>query len=85
MSDAATFTCALCGGTFEKGWSEEEELAEAAASFSPAELEDAAVLCDDCYQPFAAALPGIRAQVGQEAAAAGLSYDEFVRQEARRP
>lgn len=81
MSDAPTFTCALCGGTFKKGWSEEEAIAEAHENFSAVELEDAAVICDDCYKLFMPAVPGIRAQIDQEAAAAGLGLDEFIRQE----
>lgn len=51
------FTCAQCGGTFEKGWTDEEAAAEAQANFSATELEDTAMICDDCYGPFMAALP----------------------------
>ncbi len=80
---ADTFTCARCGNTYEKEWSDEEAAAEAAATWSPAELESQATVCDDCYQALMAAMPRLRAKVDQEAKAAGLSYDEYVRRMAR--
>ena len=82
MSD--TFTCGRCGGTFPKGWSDEEAAAEAEAIFSPAELAAIEVVCDDCFTLFMPALPRLRAEVTQEAAAAGISTDEWLRREARR-
>lgn len=46
MSD--TFKCSWCGGEFEKGWSDEEAIAEAIASgFDPAECN--VVICSECY------------------------------------
>lgn len=48
-----TFTCAACGGTFPKAWSEAEAEAEAVAVWG---VEDAmtadgmAIVCDDCYR-----------------------------------
>lgn len=45
-----TFTCAMCKGTYEKGWSDEEaeaELGETFEGFTPDECE---VVCDDCYK-----------------------------------
>jgi hypothetical protein len=48
MSD--TFTCAVCGGTFDKGWSDEEMLAE--ARLHGFDLEgDNVLVCDDCFEP----------------------------------
>ena len=45
-----TYTCAQCGETFKSEWSDEEAQAEARANFSPEELADTAVVCDDCYK-----------------------------------
>jgi len=53
MHDATdnTFTCAICGETFEKGWMDEEAAAEAEKVFG-AHLDDDAVVCDDCFKQF---------------------------------
>ena len=46
-----TFVCAACHGTFPKGWSDEEALAESVDVFGVAlPAEDQAVVCDDCYK-----------------------------------
>lgn len=48
-----TYTCAHCRGTFEKGWSDEEAVAEAKEDFGSAPdqwNENAVMVCDDCYQ-----------------------------------
>ncbi len=48
-----TFTCASCGGTHEKGWSDEEAAAEAQQNFPGIDVSDpaeAGIVCDDCYQ-----------------------------------
>ena len=79
-----TYTCGNCGGTFEKTISDEEAAAEAAGFFSPAELEATEVVCDDCWRLIEPELPRLRAGLDREAAAAGLSFDEFMRREARR-
>jgi hypothetical protein len=42
------FTCANCGGTFVKGWSDEEAADEAGRVFG-ADIPDPVVVCDDCY------------------------------------
>ncbi len=47
-----TFTCALCGGTFEKGWTDEEMMDEAEKNFGDIAFEGNTV-CDDCYRPMA--------------------------------
>ena len=46
-----SFTCARCGVTFTKGWSDEEALAEAVDLFGPGIVaDDQEVVCDDCYE-----------------------------------
>lgn len=51
VSAPETFTCAACHGTFPKGWSDEEALAESVDVFGVAlPTEDQAVICDDCYK-----------------------------------
>jgi hypothetical protein len=77
-----TYTCACCGKTRKKDWSDEEAMAEARGIFSPAELAGAETVCDDCWQDLMAALPRLRAEIERDAAAAGMSYDEFVTREA---
>jgi hypothetical protein len=44
------YTCECCGGTFEKGWSDEEMRLESVEKFPELKDEDAAVVCDDCYK-----------------------------------
>ena len=45
------FTCALCHGTFEEGWTDEEALAEYNAAFTEEErAEPREIVCDDCYK-----------------------------------
>jgi len=44
------YTCALCGGTFDKGWSEEEAEAEAKLLWGDMPEEDREVICDTCFQ-----------------------------------
>lgn len=45
------YTCENCGGVFEAGWTEEEKAAEYNKKFIEP-IEDAATICDDCYQKF---------------------------------
>jgi len=80
-----TYTCACCHQTFKKGWTDEEAAAEARELHSPAELEAVEVVCDPCFRTIMAELPRIRAELDQEAAAMGVSYEEFMRREARKP
>lgn len=48
-----TFTCAECGGTFNKARTDDEARAEAAVhGFDPA---DCVIVCDDCFQKLMAA------------------------------
>lgn len=46
MSD--TFTCEVCGETYEKGWTDEEAIAEQLEVFGTTS-EDDGVACEDCY------------------------------------
>jgi hypothetical protein len=51
-----TFTCANCGGTFDKAWSDEESDAEAERLFGVKDAHsklgdgDMAIVCDDCWK-----------------------------------
>lgn len=45
------FKCAMCGGVFEKGWTDEEATAEAVSIFGE-HREDDAIVCDDCWNEF---------------------------------
>ena len=49
------FRCERCGRAFPKAWTDEEAAAEAKAVWGavPA-AEEAATICDDCYQEFIA-------------------------------
>lgn len=44
------FTCARCGKTYPKAWSEEEAMAELAELFPGVAVEECAVVCDDCHR-----------------------------------
>lgn len=48
MSDN-TFTCAACGGKFEKGRTDEEALEESRAKFGKRPPEDLVEICGECY------------------------------------
>ena len=48
MAVKTSFTCADCGGTFEKGRSDEDALAESAARFGELPIDELAVVCGDC-------------------------------------
>jgi len=45
-----TYTCALCKGVFEFGWSDEEAKAELEENFEGFTTEECDVVCDDCYK-----------------------------------
>lgn len=64
MSD--TYVCGACGGTFAKGWTDEEAAAEAGSAFSPAELDDAAIVCDDCWQKMRATMGDLDTRYASE-------------------
>lgn len=45
------FTCALCGETFPKGWSDEEAIIEFGQIFPDEVLdEECVVVCDHCHK-----------------------------------
>lgn len=57
MKKTETYDCGVCGGTFEKGWSDDEAKAEYALNFpqeKAADLNRGPFVCDDCYQQFMA-------------------------------
>lgn len=45
-----TFTCASCGGTFDKVWSDEEAISESVELWGEMDAEDLAVICDGCFR-----------------------------------
>lgn len=47
----AEYKCAMCGGVFEKGWTDEEASKEYMENFGPAisTMDDYDIVCDDCY------------------------------------
>lgn len=46
-----TFTCAFCGDVCEKEWTDEEAVAEYQQNFPDGvPVEEAVVVCDDCYK-----------------------------------
>ena len=54
------YRCAACRVVFEKGWSDDESLAEAATEFPDVPIEETDLVCDDCYKVM---VPLIRAGV----------------------
>jgi hypothetical protein len=47
--DADTFTCAVCGGTFDKSWSDEDAQREYDAIFEGWN-EATVTVCEPCYR-----------------------------------
>jgi rubredoxin len=45
-----TYACARCGGTFEKGWSDDEAEAETRRMFGNVPDHLLSVVCDDCFK-----------------------------------
>jgi len=43
------FTCAVCQGTFDKGWSDDEARQERSEIFGEWKDEDCVIVCDDCF------------------------------------
>lgn len=44
------YTCAVCGETYDKGWSEEEAEEELAKNFDGVAKENCAIVCDHCFK-----------------------------------
>lgn len=43
------YKCAMCGGVFEKGWTDEEAMKESKEIWGEIPEEDLVVICDDCF------------------------------------
>ncbi len=52
MSDQ--YTCTICKGIFDKGWSDEEAAAEKEEIFGSVPLEECDLVCDDCFNQLTA-------------------------------
>lgn len=46
---AETYTCEMCGKTYEKGRTDEEAIAEMKEHFGEVPKEEQATICDDCF------------------------------------
>lgn len=55
MSKSNTFCCAACGGVYEKAWTDQDAAEEFDAVFPDEEIENAEVVCDDCFRAMMAA------------------------------
>jgi hypothetical protein len=45
------FRCAMCGGVFQKTWSDDEAIEEAIAKgIKPEDIADGCLVCDECYR-----------------------------------
>ena len=52
-----TYTCDVCGGTFQSDWSDEDALREMKRNFGDVAKEDRRIACDDCFRKMTAQLP----------------------------
>jgi DNA-directed RNA polymerase subunit RPC12/RpoP len=54
MTDTKTYTCAVCGGTFEYQldgtWSESDAKKEYERLFPDSKWENKIIVCDDCWK-----------------------------------
>lgn len=50
MSSPNEYTCAMCGNTYTKAWSDEEAKAELEENFPDFEADACDIMCDDCYK-----------------------------------
>lgn len=44
-----TYECCLCHGTFTKGWTDDEAMAELETKYPGMPLEECGIVCDDCF------------------------------------
>jgi DNA-directed RNA polymerase subunit RPC12/RpoP len=51
------YKCSMCGEVFESLWSDEEAIEETHENFGDYEIEDCAVVCDDCYKRMTSEIP----------------------------
>lgn len=52
MGTENEFTCARCGETFEKAWTDKEAAEEREQNWPEWKEEDCDVICDDCHKAF---------------------------------
>jgi len=52
-----TYTCAKCNNEYDKGWSDEEAMAETDANFPDRGDKPLEVVCDPCYQKMIEQVP----------------------------
>ena len=45
-----SYTCENCGGTFTKGWSDEQAQAESESLYPAQDLEETGIVCDNCFR-----------------------------------
>lgn len=45
-----TYTCAMCGTTYNYAWTDEEAAAEKDALWGDVPLDECSVICDDCFK-----------------------------------
>jgi len=61
------YTCAACGETHDKQWSDEEAMAEAHANFGDTIDQEACdIVCDDCYKQMMKECPPLSAKEREE-------------------
>lgn len=66
MTESSQVTCAACGNACPNPYIDPEALHEATLTFRPEELEDAVVICDDCWGPMRAAQPDLDARYREQ-------------------
>jgi hypothetical protein len=50
--DEMNYTCAICLGEFEEGWSDEEAREELRENFGAVSTKNCEIICDDCYRMY---------------------------------
>jgi hypothetical protein len=50
MTNKSEYTCAVCGQTFTKGWSDEEAAKEREETFPGFDESECDLVCDTCYK-----------------------------------
>lgn len=48
--ETGQYQCAVCGGVFNKTWSDDEAAAELSETFPGYASDDCGIVCDDCYK-----------------------------------
>jgi hypothetical protein len=65
MEQSNSFTCEQCKGVFIKGQTDEESMEEANKAFTPEELADTVVVCDECWKLLLEAIPELKSRYGK--------------------